>query len=66
MAYARIVTKKNGTVIRNVKLDGHSTHAVDSAATALSSIIWDERKILAVEVDYEGCDDSNNLSGQCL
>ena len=65
MAYVRIVTIGKGTVIRNMKMDGYSTKAVDSAATALESIICEERDILKVEVDYEGCDDSNTLGGLC-
>ena len=58
MAYARIVTVKNGTVVKNVKLNGCSTYTVDQAATALDSIICEDKDILKVEVDYEGCDDS--------
>ena len=61
MAYARIVTNKGGTVVKNVKMTGHSTGAVDKAAVALSSIISEEGHILHVEVDYEGCDDSHTL-----
>ena len=61
MAYARIVTIRNGTVIRNVKMDGHTTNAVNKAATALDSIICEERELLKVEVDYDGCDDSRTL-----
>ena len=63
MAYARIVTVKKGTVIKNVKLDGVSVDAVDSAATALESIICEERDILRVEVDYNECYDSTLKAG---
>lgn len=63
MAYARIVTNKNGTIVRNVKMDGSTIAAVDAAATALESVIWDERKILHVEVDYALCDDSKTVEG---
>jgi len=59
MAFARIVTIKNGTVIKNVNMTGHSINAVDNAAVALDSIICEERKYLRVEVDYEGCEESN-------
>lgn len=58
MAFARIVTNGKGTVIKNVNMTGHSTNAVDKAAVALSSIIIDEQHILHIEVDYEGCNDS--------
>lgn len=58
MAYARIVTIGKGTVVKNVKMTGHSINAVDKAAVALDSIICEEREILRVEVDYEGCKES--------
>lgn len=61
MAYARIVVIKTGTVVKNINLTGHATWAVDSAATALSSIICNDRQVLKVEVDYEGCDDSKTI-----
>ncbi len=63
MAYARIVTVKKGTVVRNIKMDGHSTDAVDKASTALESIICEDNDILRVEVDYTGCDSSHTLNG---
>jgi hypothetical protein len=61
MAYVRIVTNKNGTVLRNIKMAGHSTSAVDQAAVALESIICEERGIVHIEVDYEDCDDSKTI-----
>lgn len=58
MAYARIVVIKTGTIVKNVKLpEGTCTRTVDQAATALESIICEDKEILKVEVDYEGCDD---------
>ena len=63
MPFARIVTVKNGTVIRTVKLaDGQTTYAVNQIACTLESIICEELDILKVEVDYLGCDDSDNLT----
>ena len=62
MAHARIVTVGKGTVIKNVKMDGYPIHTVDKAATALDSIICEERDILKVEVDYDGCGDDTVLS----
>ena len=62
MAWARIVTT-SGTVIKNVKMTGHSTWAVDAAASALSSIICNERDILHIEVDYTECNDSKTIEG---
>lgn len=61
MASVKIVTKVKGTVIRHMNMTDHSTGAVDQAATMLDSIIRDERDILEVLVDYEGCDDSKTL-----
>ena len=64
MAFARIVTIGRGTIIRNMKLaDGQPTAAVDQIATTLESLICEELDILKVEVDYTGCDDSDNLTG---
>ncbi len=58
MAYARIVVKKTGTVLRTMKMDGWSTGTVDSIATTLESIISEDLDILEVQVDYEDCNDS--------
>ena len=63
MPYARIVTISRGTAIRTVKLEaGQSTQAVNQIATTLESIICEELDILKVEVDYTGCDDSDNIT----
>lgn len=63
MPFARIVTVGKGTAIRTVKLEeGQSTHAVNQIACTLESIICDELDILKVDVDYTGCDDSDNLT----
>ncbi len=61
MAYARIVTNKKGTVVRNLVIKDSSCACVDQAAATLASIICEERDILHVEVDYEGCDDSKTI-----
>ncbi len=63
MAFARIVTVGRGTVIRSMKLDFKTTAQVDNIATTLESLICEELDILRVEVDYTGCDDSDNLAG---
>ena len=56
MAYARIVTKGRGTIIRNVTMkEDTSTWAVDQIAKLLDSIIAPDADILKVEVDYTGC-----------
>ncbi len=55
MAFASIVTKGNGTTIRKVKCPDCTTAYVDKIAGTLDSIIEQERKILEVIVDYEGC-----------
>lgn len=55
MAYVRIVTRKRGTTIRNIKMNGYTIQAVDQAATSMESIIHDELSILKVEVDYTDC-----------
>lgn len=55
MAYARIITRKNGTIIRNVNLVEQPVQEVDRVALLLDSIIANEQHILRVEVDYEGC-----------
>ena len=52
MAYVRIVTNVNGTVVRNLNMTGHSTKAVDQAAVALETLICEEKRILHIEVDY--------------
>jgi hypothetical protein len=63
MAYARIVTIGNGTVIKKVRLEaGQSTDAVDSIAAVLSSIIVEEQHILKVEVDYTGCNNEDVIT----
>ncbi len=61
MASVSIVTNVKGTTLRKLDMTGHSTQAVDQAADALLSIICEEREIVHVEVDYEGCDDSKTL-----
>ena len=61
MAHVRIVTNQKGTVLRHVDMTGHSTIAVDKAAVALESIVCEERKIVHIEVDYDGCDDSKTI-----
>lgn len=61
MAEVRIVTNGNNTVLRRLNMTGHSTNAVDQAATAMESIICEEKEILHIEVDYEGCDDSKTI-----
>jgi uncharacterized protein (UPF0212 family) len=63
MPYARIVTIQNGTAIRTVKLeDGQTTYAVNQIACTLESIITEDLNILKIEVDYTGCDDSDNIT----
>ena len=63
MSYARIVTTKNGTVIREVTItEGKSTWAVDQIATILSSIIENDRDALTIEVDYTGCNNSDVIT----
>ena len=64
MAYARIVTKPRGNVIRSVNFkvsEGVTTAEVDGIASTLESIICEENDILTVEVDYTGCDDSDTV-----
>ena len=61
MAFVKIVTNKKGTVLRHIDMTGHSTKAVDQAANAIESIICEERDILHVEVDYNGCNDSKTI-----
>jgi len=61
MAHVRIVTNRKGTVLRHIKMTGHSTVAVDKAAVALESIICEDKDIVHVEVDYDGCDDSKTI-----
>jgi len=63
MAFVKIITNEHGTVLRNINMTGHSTKAVDQAAVALESIICEEREIVHIEVDYEGCDDSKTIEG---
>ncbi len=58
MAYVRLVTNEKATVIKFMDMTGYSTAVTDAAATALESLICEEREILHVEVSYEGCDDS--------
>jgi len=63
MSYARIVTVANGTVIRTVRLEpGQSTYAVNQMAATLESIISEDLKVLKIEVDYTGCDDSDSIT----
>ncbi len=58
MAYARIVTRERGTIIRTVKLGELATiQAVNQLAALLDSIIAPDNDILKVEVDYTGCTD---------
>ena len=64
MAYARIITRKNKTIIRTINFPvtlGVTTAEVDGIAATLDSIICEDKDILAVEVDYTGCDDSGTL-----
>lgn len=61
MAFVSIVTNGKGTTVRKLDMTGHTTNAVDSAADALLSVICDEREILHIEVDYEGCNDSKTV-----
>ncbi len=62
MPSVKIVTNKNGTIVRNLILPtGTCTYTVDQGATALESIICEDKDILHIEVDYEGCDDSNTV-----
>ena len=59
MPSVKIVTNAKATVVRNVKLpEGTATYTVDQAATALESIICEDKDILHIDIDYEGCDDS--------
>ena len=59
MAYARIVTRVRGTVIRCAKwqIGTFSIATVDRIANTLDSIIAPDADILKVEVDYTGCVD---------
>ncbi len=61
MAYARIITIGNRTVIRSMKMDGKTTDEVNQIACTLESLICEELHILKVEVDYEGCNNSRTL-----
>lgn len=61
MASVKIVTNGNGTTLRKLDMTGHTTKAVDQAADSLLSIICDERHIVHIEVDYEGCNDSKTI-----
>lgn len=61
MASVKIVTKANGTVLRNVKMGNSSTEKVDQVASTLDSIICEDKDVLKVVVDYEGCDDSQTI-----
>ena len=61
MAFVKLVTNKKGTVLRNMSFTGSTTGTVDQAARTLESIIFEERDIIHVEVDYEGCDDSDTV-----
>ena len=62
MAYASLVTNGKGTTVRKVKFkEGSTTDEVDQVAVTLESLICEERDILHVETDYEGCDDSSTL-----
>lgn len=61
MAYARIVTKGRGTIIRNMWMNGKSAHDVNQIATVLESLICEELDILKVEVDYTNCNDSTTI-----
>ncbi|MEE8208396.1 MAG: hypothetical protein V3T88_05525 [Nitrosomonadaceae bacterium] len=61
MAHARIVVNRTGTVIRNMKMDGQSTHELNQVAATLESIICEDFDILRIEVCYEGCDDSKTV-----
>jgi len=63
MAHVRIVTIGKGTTLRNIKMDGCTTKALNQAANTLESLIHQERDILSVEVDYTGCDDSKTVEG---
>lgn len=64
MAFARIVTKVRGNVIRAVNFKvsaGVTTAEVDGIASTLDSIICEDKDILKVEVDYTGCNDSKTI-----
>ena len=63
MASVKLVTNRTKTVVRRLDMTGHSTNAVDQAADSMTSIIWDDRDILHVEVDYNGCNDSKTIEG---
>ncbi len=63
MAFARIVTRGRGTIIRNIQMNGKPTHDVNQVATVLESLICEELDILKVEVDYTDCDNSKTIEG---
>ena len=63
MPSASIVTIQNDTRIKVVRLPtGHSTDEVDRIAQVLSSIIEEDRNILKVVVDYEGCNNTDVIT----
>lgn len=55
MAHVAIVANETGTVLRKLNMTGHTVSAVDKAATSMESIICEDREIVHVEVDYDGC-----------
>jgi hypothetical protein len=55
MAYVRIVTNKKGITVRDINMDGETIAGVDKVATAIDSLICEERDALHVDVDYSNC-----------
>ncbi len=63
MASVKIVTNRQGTVIRNMDMKSCSIACVDKVVNTLESLICAERDILHIVVDYTGCDDSKTIEG---
>jgi hypothetical protein len=64
MASVKIITRAHGTVVRNIVLaEGVATAAVDQVADTLDSIIAEDKDVLQVVVDYDGCNDSKTIEG---
>ncbi len=55
MAYVKLVTNEKGTVLRNIDMTGSTIGEVNQAATSMESVVAEEREIVHVEVNYDGC-----------
>lgn len=63
MASVKMVVIKTGTIIRNIKMEGSTIDKINQVACTLESIISEDLKILKIEVDYEGSNDSQTIEG---